>query len=113
MSVTRWLKKPIVVEAILYDGTNADEILKWCGGWAKITRSEELLPGDGWLTAEMSIETNEGPFPCRAGDYVVKEPFPSGGRRFYPVKPDIMSDTYTRVHTRAVFHGEYSTDDHS
>jgi hypothetical protein len=31
------------------------------------------------------------------GDYVIREPFPTDDRRFYPCKPDIFEATYEAV----------------
>ena len=97
MPVTHWEKKPIVVEAMLYDGTNADEILSWCEGSATIGRQEELVPEYGWLATEIKIQVGQNLLWCRVGDYVVKEPFSLACPFFIPVRPSIMSDTYTRV----------------
>ena len=30
--MNKYMQKPIIVDAIQYDGNNSDEILNWCGG---------------------------------------------------------------------------------
>jgi hypothetical protein len=34
---------------------------------------------------------------ARFGDWIIKEPFPTRDRQFYPCKPDIFDATYEKV----------------
>ena len=73
----RYRKKPVEVEAVATDtaveGRRA--IAAWCGG-----RVAEELP---------MLASN--------GDWIIREPFPTDDRKFYPSKPDIFEATYKRV----------------
>ena len=40
------------------------------------------------------IETKEGTMKAMMGDWIIKEPFPTGDRDFYPCKNDIFINTY-------------------
>ena len=40
------------------------------------------------------IETHEGVMRAEVGDWIIKEPFPTDDRQFYPCKPDIFEATY-------------------
>ena len=81
MTVQRFRKKPVEIEAIQWTGGNADEI--------------ELFVGDSyetWLptTEQIEIRTLEGPITASRGDWVIK----GVQGEFYPCKPDIFAATY-------------------
>jgi len=111
MKVERFQKRPVVVEAVQFDGTLAcaDFIYEWAnpptdeckppdpGYYAKalITRDHPDSPPEdkesahpiGWY---LTISTLEGNMIANAGDWVIK-----GVRgEFYPCKPDIFDETY-------------------
>ena len=89
-------KRPITVEARQLTPENVKEVAEWCGGSACRYPLDEPLPisecPEGIL-----IETLEGGMEARQGDWIIKEPFPTGDRRFYPCKPDIFEATYEAV----------------
>ena len=78
----RYVKKPIVVEAVQYNGNNVQEILNFCGGTAVV----------GTLN-EITIKTLEGPLHVSEGDFIIK----GVEGEFYPCKPDIFEKTYDVV----------------
>jgi hypothetical protein len=78
-------KLPVVVEAMLYDGTNADAIVAWAGA-ATCYREGELV-----------ITTLEGDHIANMGDYVIR----GVAGEFYPVKPRIFEATYEPAGERA------------
>ena len=78
----RYVKKPIVVEAVQYNGNNVQEILNFCGGTAVV----------GTLN-EITIKTLEGPLDVSEGDFIIK----GVEGEFYPCKPDIFEKTYDVV----------------
>ena len=43
------------------------------------------------------IETKEGVMKAFKGDWIIKEPFPTSDRDFYPCKNDIFINTYDAV----------------
>jgi hypothetical protein len=67
-------EKPVVIEAIQYDGHNGDEVVDFVDPIAFI--------GAG---GRMVIKTLEGEMAISAGDYVIK----GVNGEFYPCKPDI------------------------
>jgi len=81
----RYMKKPIIVEAIIFDGSNFKECEKFIG-------KENY---DNTLNYP-NIITSEGIMAVNKGDYIIKEPFDKE-RGFYPCKPDIFEKTYIEV----------------
>ena len=82
----KFVKKPIVIEAIQYDGANITEIETFVGA---------KLPSV-WLSVEdtqLIIPTLEGDMKVSKGDYVIK----GIKGEFYPCKPDIFKSTYNVV----------------
>ena len=78
----RYVKKPIVIEAVQYNGNNVQEILNFCGETAVV----------GTLN-EITIKTLEGPLHVSDGDFIIK----GVEGEFYPCKPDIFEKTYDVV----------------
>jgi len=85
-------KKPIIVEVILWLGSNWEEI-------------NNFLPRDLWWLEDGSLvnqtnlyqpiilKTLEGKMKVEVGDYIIK-----GVRgEFYPCKPDVFEKTYELV----------------
>lgn len=80
----RFVKKPIVIEAMLWDGSNKEEV-------EKFIENEEL-----YLFTEpntLKINTLEGDMIVSVGDYIIK----GVNGEFYPCKPDIFEKTYEEV----------------
>jgi hypothetical protein len=82
MSAKKYRKKPVVIEAWQYTGTNHYEIGQWIGGNAIITK-------DGSLR----IRTLEGDMTVSLQDYVIR----GVQGEHYPCKPDIFDQTYEEV----------------
>jgi len=89
----KFCKKPIVNEAIRWTGENLKEIIDFTGlhpsaqkwTWEEY---EEVVKNEG-----LKIFTLEGPLLASLGDYIMR-----GVRgEFYPIKPDILDETYDRV----------------
>ncbi len=72
----RYRKKPVMVEAVQWDGMNLDEIKEFVG--------------DSLDEAHMTIHTLEGDHHTSVGDYIIK----GVHGEFYPCKPDIFAKTY-------------------
>lgn len=80
----RFVKKPIVIEAMLWDGSNKEEV-------ENFIENEEL-----YLFTEpntLKINTLEGDMIVSVGDYIIK----GVNGEFYPCKPDIFEKTYEEV----------------
>lgn len=77
----KFRKKPVVIDAMQYNGPPDDgELEKFAGFWASIGK-------------EVYITTSEGSMRVSPGDYVIK----GVKGEFYPCKPDIFEMTYERV----------------
>lgn len=95
----KFRKKPVVIEAIQYTGTNTREITLWV--------DPQLPPHDmpaGWWMKQISpvvfhliIPTLEGDHEARIGDWIIK----GVAGEYYPCKPDIFTATYEPVGTQA------------
>lgn len=83
--VKKYQKKPVTIEAVQWDGSEASEkeVLDFCGEFA-----ESL-----WLVDKIRISTLEGNVDASVGDYIIK----GVHGEFYPCKPDIFAETYTEV----------------
>lgn len=89
MSVTRFRKKPVEIEAMQYDGRNTTEVAEWLA---------ESGVKVGWSNAEMVIPTLEGRMHATPGDWIIR----GVQGEFYPCKPDIFEQTYESSCQRAV-----------
>ena len=82
----QYRKKPVVIEAIQYDGDNWDDIEVWTDFRAKHWRSSNV----------MAIETLEGTMTANVGDWIIK----GVAGEFYPCKPDIFKATYEEINQK-------------
>lgn len=89
----KYRKKPVMIEAIQFDGLNVFEIAKFMG------REPKYDTRLGWETIE--IETLEGTMKASRGDYIIK----GVKGEFYPCKSDIFEATYEEVEEREVENG--------
>lgn len=86
MTVARYRKKPVVIEAVLWDG--------------KLTTVEPLMDGSTSDIVEQElcdpallIPTLEGVMRAEVGDWIIK----GVKGELYPCKPDIFAATYEAV----------------
>ena len=82
--MAKFRKKPVVVEAVQWDGTSrgAEQVAAFIGRHAGRLRAQ-------WWT----ITTLEGEMRADPGDWIIK----GVKGEFYPCKPDIFADTYDEV----------------
>ena len=83
----RFRKKPIVIEAMQWDGSDksAQEILNWANQrWLYAANNHDKL------VTKMIIPTLEGGHKAVPGDWIIK----GIKGEFYPCKPDIFEATY-------------------
>jgi len=83
--MTKYIKKPVVIEAVIWDGTNGLEMQRFMG----IGEGNYYFQNGNHL----HIKTSEGDMKANVGDFIIKEPFDKK-RKFYPCKPDIFDKTY-------------------
>ena len=90
----KYRKKPVVIEAVQWNGFNLEEIKEFVGDSLIYEISDAAWKvGKGVPAVYMEIETLEGNHKCNIGDYIIK----GVQGEFYPCKPDIFKQTYERV----------------
>jgi hypothetical protein len=90
---TKYRKKPVVIEAIRWSGSNLREVIDFTGlhpsahkwTWEEY---EAVVAKDG-----LKIFTMEGPLMAAKGDYIIQ----GVKGEHYPCKPDIFLATYERA----------------
>ena len=97
--MAKFRKKPVIIEAIQYKNLNREEVQVFVG--EKLSQELEsetaYLAGKGAPQFSLIIETKEGRMKAMPNDWIIKEPFPTGDRDFYPCKPDVFKKTYEPV----------------
>jgi len=91
--MSKYRKKPVVIEAIKWTGDNLKEIIDFSGlhpsaekwSWEQY---EEVVASRG-----LKIFTLEGEHMAEIGDMIIK----GVAGEFYPCKPDIFEQTYEPV----------------
>lgn len=97
----KFRKKPVVIEAVRYDGTEKcflNECLKFLADghedFSHLPKDgESIKPGIGVSLEGIDIPTLEGIMLCRPGDWIVK----GIQGEFYPIKNDIFRESYEEV----------------
>jgi len=90
----RFRKKPVVIEAVQYNGLNHEEIEKFVGKeLEKDYRDVAYQAGAGAPVLILMIPTLESPHEATPGDWIIK----GVNGEFYPCKPDIFEKTYESV----------------
>jgi hypothetical protein len=98
--IQKFRKKPVEIEAIQWNGnSNKQEIEQFVGRELKSELESETayVAGKGAPIFSLLIETKEGVMKAFRYDWIIKEPFPTGDRDFYPCKNDIFVNTYDVV----------------
>ena len=85
----KFRKKPIVIDAMQFDGNNGHFINEWAGQNFLYHNFDPAQP----LVVKMIIPTLEGDHNAFPFDWIVK----GINGEFYPCKPDIFEKTYERV----------------
>lgn len=92
-------KKIVTVEAVQFIGHNTKEIELFINRplYPELESETAYIAGIAPPIFSISIETKEGIMKAFSGDFIIKEPFPTGDRDFYPCKLDIFKKTYEPV----------------
>ena len=89
--VMRYRKKPVVIEAIQWNGSNLEEVKRFVGDSLNYSICDAAWEvGKGVPHVLMEIGTLEGNMQVTKGDYIIK----GVTGEFYPCKPDIFEKTY-------------------
>lgn len=86
----RYRKRVIEVEAMQFTEESKQLVFNWIRGVQLNIEPSKDINGKPILL----IPTLEGEMICSLGDYLIKEPFPTDWRKFYPCKPEIFEKTY-------------------
>jgi len=80
--MAKYRKKPVVIEAVQWDGANVDEVLGLCITVGSVRRTS--------VDHQLAIDTREGTMTASRGDWIIK----GVKGELYPCKPDIFAATY-------------------
>lgn len=91
--IAKYIKKPVVIEAVKWTGANYDEVSTFCnasnykivGGTADSSGVHIDIDKE-----RLEIQTLEGTMEASIGDFIIK----GVKGEFYPCKPDIFEQTY-------------------
>ena len=90
----KYRKKPVVIDAIQWNGFNLQEIKDFVGNDLQYDINDTAYQaGKGRPVIYMKIHTIEGDHECTIGDFIIK----GIKGEFYPCKPDIFEKTYEPV----------------
>lgn len=96
----KFRKKPIEIEAMQVTFENIYDVQDWANAIMPEDKQITLSFSDNdnnWTVDGLLIPTKEGLMLCSMGDYLIKEPFPTDDRMFYPCKPDMFELTYEAI----------------
>ena len=90
----KYVKKPVVVEALQWDGSNTGELLTFGKPDIYFVYHDAAWEaGAGPVRADLYIKTLEGNMHANEGDYIIK----GVHGEFYPCARDIFEETYEEV----------------
>lgn len=97
--MAQYKKKPVIIEAIQFDGENYDEIISFTKGNAVL---KTFVGGDekgvghpqGYRKFTITTIHQNQKVDLVKGDFVIPE---ADGVHFYPCKPDVFEETYEAV----------------
>lgn len=83
--MAKYRKKPVVIDAVQFTGTNFFEIAHFLGHGPEVLNNLDLHSTDHPV-----IETLEGKMTASPGDWVIR----GVKGEYYPCKPDIFAASY-------------------
>lgn len=90
----KYRKKPVVIEAIQFNGFNPKQIKDFVGDACTVDYNDAAYQaGVRGIGVDITIHTLEGDMKVSRGDYVIK----GVNGEFYPCKPDIFEKTYEPI----------------
>ncbi|KRL98042.1 MAG: hypothetical protein ABF662_05790 [Liquorilactobacillus satsumensis] len=87
----KYQKKPVVIEAVQYDGTPESQLK--IAIFMRSVSTDELRKNEREKDGELVIHTLEGDMKASIGDFIIK----GVHGEFYPCKPDIFEETYDKI----------------
>ena len=92
--IKKYVKKPVVIEAIQWNENNLEEVMQFVGSEFKYDENTEYATNKFVYfktTKRLLIHTLEGTMEVSKGDYIIK----GIKGEFYPCKPDIFEASYS------------------
>ena len=104
----KFRKKPVTIEARQISAVHDDGV----EGEELDSNTASIATISGWMMAYgfrgfrvwgasgpfgLAIQTLEGEMVAIPGDWIIREPYATDDRKFYPCKPDIFEATYERA----------------
>lgn len=83
--IKKYVKKPIKIEAIQFNGWNHGEIYDWI--------NDQIGVHPACYKETLEINTLEGTITAHVGDYILK----GVNGEFYPCRSDIFEKTYDEI----------------
>lgn len=91
MSVARYRKRPVEIEAAQWTGDNAEEIQTFTGE-VELESGSALAFLPRPLPAQLYVAANDSWLPIERGEWVAKD-----RHGCYPIKDDVFVETYEKV----------------
>jgi hypothetical protein len=94
--MTKFRKKPVVIEAMLWDGSHHRGMFEFLGGSSAKAISwygDNFYIDHAKVDGGLMIKTLEGEHKANIGDWIIK----GVSGEFYPCKADIFEKTYDLV----------------
>ena len=91
----RYRKRPTIIDAVLYDGTNFGELVVFTGGSVR-----QAEPADDAPKGAVIVSTPTGPSPLPVGHWLARQPLASTGGAtwdFWPIDADQFAASYDAV----------------
>lgn len=88
MSVKKYVKKPVIIEAMVFEDS-----IDCLAELSDFMDNQNVRVNYSEAKPKLLIETLEGTMQANEGDYVIK----GISGEFYPCKPDIFNKTYEEV----------------
>lgn len=85
----KYRKKPVVIEALVWSGSNWHSMLEFAGKENVYTKGADLFI----VTLEGDTTVHQLPMKANPGDFIIQ----GVQGEFYPCKPDIFEATYEPV----------------
>lgn len=85
---TSFRKKPVVIDAMRWDGENIKAMADFIGRTSPLSNVADMTH-----FREVHLQTLEGPMVARVGDWIIR----GVKGELYPCKPDIFAATYEAV----------------
>ena len=89
----KYKKKPVIIDAIEWNGKNFNEISYFTNDWHGNKLAHEDAEDAALKSGKLFIHTLEGVMTASKGDFIIK----GIAGEFYPCKEDIFLKTYESV----------------